>query len=90
MPTWMTSRALELAGLRAPHGWKFAFRAYNIISIDSTAVDFVMTNNFEGIQELFASRRASPFDGIDINGFNLLHISSPVTPNTPLRNAYKT
>jgi hypothetical protein len=79
MPTWITSKALELTGLKAPHGWKIAFRAYNIISIDSTAVDFVMTNNFAGIQELFASRRASPFDKIDINGFNLLHVSSPYT-----------
>jgi hypothetical protein len=76
VPSWMTTKGLELAGLRAPDGWKFAFRAYNTISADSMAIRFVVTSNIQGLQDLFASRQASPFDRVYGSGFTLLHVST--------------
>lgn len=57
LPAWITSRALELAGLRAPDGWKFALRAYNTISYKaaSKAIWFALDSNIQGLQNLFAS-----------------------------------
>jgi len=75
MPTCIANRALELAGLRVPDGWKFAFRTYNIISDNSKAVECVGMGDIQGLQELFSLRRATPFDRIDKNGLSLLHVS---------------
>ena len=72
----MTNRALELAGLRAPDGWKFAFRAFNTIAQDSKAVFLAMDGDIQGLQDLFASKKASPFDRVEGIGFTLLHVST--------------
>jgi hypothetical protein len=75
-PAWMTTKALELTGQRAPGGWKFAFRTFNTISRDSKAVRFAVTGNIQGLQDLFALREASPLDRVGHNGRTLLHVSA--------------
>ncbi|PMD32336.1 hypothetical protein L207DRAFT_399301, partial [Hyaloscypha variabilis F] len=72
-PSWMTTKALELTGQRAPGGWRIAFRTFNTISRDSKAVRFAATGNIQGLQDLFASREASPFDRVGETGHTLLH-----------------
>jgi hypothetical protein len=81
VPSWMTIKVLELAGPKAPDGWKFAFRIYNTVSIHSKAISFTSTGNIQGLQDLFASREASPFDRVDINGFTLLNVSTICSSN---------
>jgi hypothetical protein len=71
----MTTKVLELSGLRFPDGWKWIFRTYNSIPLESKAVIFVGSGDIQGLQRLFASKQASPFDRIDINGYSLLHVS---------------
>lgn len=78
LPSWMAVKTLEIAGLKAPDGWKFALRTYNIVSLDSEVVRCAMDGNIRGLQELFSSKKASPFDRIDGNGYTLLHVSVPI------------
>ncbi|KAL4895861.1 hypothetical protein BDV59DRAFT_173285 [Aspergillus ambiguus] len=68
LPPWMTTKVLELSGLRFPDGWKWVFRTYNSIPLESEAVYFASYGDIQGLQRLFASKQASPFDRIDING----------------------
>jgi hypothetical protein len=69
---------LEVAGIKAPGGWNWYLRAYNVIPLDAKAVHFVMNGNIQGLQDMFSSRQASPFDLICLqNGFlcSLLQVS---------------
>lgn len=75
LPPWVTTKALELSGLRFPGGWKWIFRTYNLIPRESKAVDFSRSGDIRGLQNIFVSKQASPFDRIDINGYTLLHVS---------------
>jgi hypothetical protein len=76
LPPWITTKVLELSGLSFPDGWKWIFRTYNTIPLESKAVAFAESGDIQGLQRLFASKKASPFDRIDINGYTLLHVSS--------------
>lgn len=73
-PSWVTTKALEIAGFRAPDGWRFTLRSYKIVSIKSKAVEFAGRSDIRGLQELFTSGQASPFDRIETNGYTLLHV----------------
>lgn len=86
VPSWITSRALELAGLRAPDGWKFSLRAYNTILGEAArkAIGFARSSNIQGLQDLFASKQASPFDRLE-DGSTLLHVSTlSIPPRYPV------
>jgi hypothetical protein len=76
LPSWVTTRVLELSGQRFPAGWQWIFQTYNSIPLKSKAVDFAGSGDIQGLQGLFASKEASPFDRIDINGYTLLLVSS--------------
>lgn len=76
LPPWVTTKALEISGLKFPGGWQWIFRTYNSIPLESKAVDFAGSGDIRGLQRLFASKQASPFDRIDGNGYTLLHVSS--------------
>jgi hypothetical protein len=78
--SWITSQILEVAGVRAPDGWKWQFRSYNEISEDSKAVHYAETGDLKGLQELFASKQASPFDRVDTTGYTLLFVSIAGSP----------
>jgi hypothetical protein len=76
LPPWVTTKALEISGLKFPDGWQWIFRTYNLIPLNSKVVDLAGSGDIQGLQRLFASRQASPFDRIDGNGYTLLHVSS--------------
>jgi hypothetical protein len=76
LPPWVTTKALEISGLKFPDGWQWIFRTYSSISLRSKAVDLAGSGDIQGLQRLFASKQASPFDRIDTNGYTLLHVSS--------------
>ncbi|PLB41296.1 uncharacterized protein BDW47DRAFT_133687 [Aspergillus candidus] len=65
MPVWMTSKALEITARRFPGGWNWQLRAYRTISHDSEVVDCITDGDIAGLQRLFASGQATPFDQID-------------------------
>lgn len=71
----MTSKVIEVAGMKAPSGWNWTLRAYSVIPFKSRAVGCVMSGYLQGLQHLFASGQASPFDQIEDTGLTLLHVS---------------
>lgn len=75
LPHWVTSKVIEVAGMRAPSGWNWMLRAYSVIPFRSRAVGCVMSGSLKGLQNLFASGQASPFDQIEDTGRTLLHVS---------------
>jgi hypothetical protein len=79
LPPSVTTKVLELSGLRFPGGWKWIFKTYNSIPLESKAVVFAESGDIQGLQRLFASKQASPFDRIDTNGYTLLHVSLKLT-----------
>lgn len=79
LPSWMTSQILEVAGMRAPGGWNWIMRTYSEIPYTSKAVHFTRCGDVKGLQDLFTSGKASPFDRVDFNGHTLLHVS--IVPN---------
>lgn len=74
-PAWLGNKALEFAGLKAPDGWKISLRTYRTVSRKSKVVEYAMSSNIKGLQELFASGEASPFDRLEVSGATLLHVS---------------
>ena len=74
VPFWITTKALEFAALRAPDGWTFTLRPYKIVSVHSQVIEYTLEGNIQGLQDLFASKQASPFDRVDFNGMTLLHV----------------
>ncbi|KAJ5885423.1 hypothetical protein N7495_009933 [Penicillium taxi] len=72
LPSWISSQIFELAGTQTGDGWKWQFRSYNEIQEDSKVVQYAETGDLKGLQELFASRQASPFDRVSTTGYSLL------------------
>jgi hypothetical protein len=81
LPYWMTSKVIEVAGMKAPSGWNWTLRAYSVIPFRSRAVGCAITGSLKGLQHLFASGQASPFDQIEDTGRTLLNVS-PAHANT--------
>jgi hypothetical protein len=76
LPHWITSEILEVAAMKAPGGWNCYLRAYGVIPRDAKATLHVMIGDIQGLQDLFASGQASPFDRIESShGESLLHVS---------------
>ncbi|KAJ5862540.1 hypothetical protein N7455_006608 [Penicillium solitum] len=74
LPRWITSEVLEVAAMKAPGGWNWYLRAYGVIPYSAKAVSLVSDGDIKGLQDLFASGQASPFDRINSsNGSSLLH-----------------
>ncbi|KAJ5459911.1 uncharacterized protein N7458_001463, partial [Penicillium daleae] len=69
LPSWMSSKALDLAGIRVPAGWNWYIRVYNLIPRQSKVVDIVIKNEIVGLREIFASKQASPLDRIPVSNF---------------------
>jgi hypothetical protein len=65
----MSSKELELAGIRVPAGWNWYFRVYNLIPRQSKVVDLVIKNDIVGLREIFASKQASPLDLVPVSNF---------------------
>ena len=74
LPRWITSEVLEVAGIKAPGGWNWYLRSYSIIPLDSKASSYVMGGNIQELQDMFASRQASPFDLIYLQNGNLFSL----------------
>ncbi|KAJ5670459.1 uncharacterized protein N7477_005822 [Penicillium maclennaniae] len=84
LPPWVTTKALEISGLKFPDGWQWIFRTYNSIPLGSEAVFLAGSGDIQGLQRLFASKQASPFDRIDGNGYTLLHYAGGINRHAVL------
>lgn len=75
----MTSRILEISGMKAPAGWNWMLRVYNLVPSSSKVVQLVRNGDVKGVQDLFTSGQASPFDLVLDDkypwGKSLFHVS---------------
>lgn len=78
LPSWMSSKALELAGIRVPAGWNWYFRVYNLIPRQSKVVDLVIKNDIVGLREIFASKQASPLDLVPVSNFLVIRTTTDI------------
>lgn len=62
LPSWMTSKILEISGIKVPCGWNWMLRTYNLVPSSSKVVQLVKKGDVKGVQDLFTSGQASPFD----------------------------
>ena len=74
-PTWLLgiSRAIEIYDTRARTGWTFTIRVYNIVPGDSPQFEMAENGDIAGIQQLFSTKQASPFDRAE-GGITLLDV----------------
>ncbi|KAJ5599334.1 hypothetical protein N7450_000401 [Penicillium hetheringtonii] len=73
LPLWISTKALEIYSERLCHGWQWVFRTYNVIPSTSKVVSLTVAGKLEDLQNLFATKQASPFDRTDRFGYTLLH-----------------
>ncbi|KAF7931719.1 uncharacterized protein EAE98_004455 [Botrytis deweyae] len=65
----------DFSGYQAPSGWTFNFRQYYTINGDSLTWRCVFDGDVSGLQVLFQSKRATPFDRV-LHGMTLLDLAS--------------
>lgn len=68
LPFWITSRVLELTGLRVPGGWTWKIRTFNVIPASLEFLEIIESGDIRYLQELFTSGQASPLDQISHSG----------------------
>jgi hypothetical protein len=75
-PTWLfgVSRAIELYECRMHAGWNFNIQVYNVVPYDSQIFEMARSGDVIGIQDLFRTGQASPFNQ-DPHGFTVLDVS---------------
>jgi hypothetical protein len=63
-PKWLfgVSRAIEICESRAASGWIFNIQTFNVVSVNSPIMKMARIGDVVGIQQLFSTRQASPFD----------------------------
>lgn len=71
----MTCKALEISARRFPGGWDWKLRAYSVVSLDAKVVRFTIEGNIPGLEDLFASGQATPFDQVNTAAGGLLGVS---------------
>ncbi|PKY03247.1 hypothetical protein P168DRAFT_305556 [Aspergillus campestris IBT 28561] len=65
MPTWVTSKALEITARRFPGGWDWQLRAYRAVPWESEVIQSTAHGDIANLQRLFASGQATPFDQLE-------------------------
>ncbi|TVY32214.1 hypothetical protein LSUB1_G008307 [Lachnellula subtilissima] len=75
-PRWLPliGRVLEVSGSRAPCGWNFSIRTYNVVSRHSPAMQFAARGKLSELQKLITEGKASLLDR-DEYGRTLLSIA---------------
>ena len=75
-PNWMTSRVLEISGMKAPGGWDWTFRTYAEIRWSSELDYYLKEGKIQNLQNLFGSGHLSPLIRTQGSGRSLLHVST--------------
>ena len=72
-PAWLFNQAWEFEFFRSFSGLTFQFRQFNQVPRESLVFKYAEENNVKGLQELFETGQASPYDK-DPRGFTPLHV----------------
>ena len=78
-PSWLTNRTWRIRVAKNSFDWSFSPRTYNIIPKNSAVFQYTRNNDVKGLQSLFQSKEASPFD-CDENDHTPLSVSFTVHP----------
>lgn len=73
LPTWIYARRFELHLMKTCQGWDQSLRSYRTVSYDAEVFHHCMAGNVTGLQGLFESGQASPFE-MDPEGRTPLHV----------------
>ena len=74
-PTWYFSKVYEIHKIQDQWSCRYTFRTYNLVqSSNSKLFSCVSDGDVEGVQRLFNSGQATPFDR-DEHGWTALHVS---------------
>lgn len=72
----MTSRVLEISGMKAPGGWDWTFRTYTEIRWSGELDYYLKEGKIQNLQDLFGSGDLSPLVRMQGSGRSLLHVST--------------
>jgi len=74
-PKWLfgISRAIKIYESRANTGWNFNIQVFNVVPRNSPIFRMVENGDVIGIQELFRTGQASPFDQVE-SGYTVLDV----------------
>ncbi|KAF7924400.1 uncharacterized protein EAE98_007451 [Botrytis deweyae] len=56
-------------------GWDFKLRIYNVVDYDAPIMELARVGDLAGMQQLFQTRQASPYD-VNIYGETILHVGA--------------
>jgi len=75
-PKWLfgVSRTIEIYESGATAGWTFNIQVYNVVPNTSPQIGMAASGDVVGIQHLFSTGQASPFDRA-MHGYTLLDVS---------------
>ena len=74
-PTSWLGRVYTFTKYQTSCGWDFAFRTYTAIPHSSPIIQYSLSGDIQGLQNIFQSKQASPFV-VDEDGWTPLHVSS--------------
>ncbi|KAL6701329.1 hypothetical protein J3F84DRAFT_354479 [Trichoderma pleuroticola] len=72
LPSWLSRSMYEFMSRPSIAGWTYSYRVYNIVPQDSEIIMRIQAGDLVGVQELFSTKKASPFDRSIYND-SLLH-----------------
>jgi hypothetical protein len=75
LPHWIYGRRFELHLMKSCQGWDQRLRTYRTVPYDATVFAYCMDGNVNGLQHLFGTGQASPFE-VDPDGRTPLHVST--------------
>ena len=73
-PISLINSVWDIALSKSTTGWMCHFRTYNVVPYESKVMDMAYRGNIKGLQKLFDSGHASPFDLCD-DGVSMLGVS---------------
>ena len=73
LPAWLYAHRYEIFFRKSYQGWDQSFRSYRVISYDAAVLQYSMSGDVAGLQRLFETGDASPFE-MDSDGRTPLHV----------------
>jgi hypothetical protein len=74
-PQWIFGKVYEAQKIQDQWNCRFTFRTYNIVPWDCELFLYAKEGNVKGLQQLFGSGEATPFDRGEDDGWTALHVS---------------
>lgn len=72
-PSWIHARRYQLCLTKSVQGWDQSLRSYRVVSFDAPVFQYCKGGNVAGLQVLFETGQASPFEA-DPEGRTPLHV----------------